>query len=74
ASMTRRRQMLEARAIREALEKNGFNRLAAARELGLHKTTLFRKIKKLGITLPRQDGRTARGQPAAGDSQPADRS
>jgi PAS domain S-box-containing protein len=39
------------------LKKNKWNRLAAAREMGIHKTTLFRKIKKLGIRLPDQDGR-----------------
>ena len=49
--------VLDAQAIRAALERNGFNRLAAARELGIHKTTLFRRMKKLGIPLPAQDGR-----------------
>jgi len=48
----------EAQAIRVALEHCGFNRLAAARELGLHKSTLFRKIKALGLDLPKQDGRS----------------
>ena len=43
---------LEAQAIREALERNGGNRLAAARELGMHKSTLFRKMRLLGIDLP----------------------
>jgi len=51
-------QAVEARAIREAIERNGGNRLAAARELGLHKSTLFRKIHVLGIDLPEQDGRS----------------
>lgn len=35
----------EARVIFTALERNGFNRAAAAKELGIHKSTLFRKIK-----------------------------
>ena len=48
----------EADAIREALKQNNYNRLAAARALGMHKSTLFRKIKKLGIELPEIDGRT----------------
>ncbi len=48
----------EAQAIQTALERHGFNRLAAARELGLHKSTLFRKLKALGIELPDQDGRS----------------
>jgi transcriptional regulator with PAS, ATPase and Fis domain len=52
------RSQLDAQAIRAALERNGFNRLAAAHELGMHKTTLFRKIRQLGIILPEQDGRS----------------
>lgn len=50
--------VLDAQSIRSALEHNNFNRLAAARELGIHKTTLFRKIKKLNIQLPDQNGRS----------------
>ena len=57
---------LEAQAIREALERNGGNRLAAARELGMHKSTLFRKVRLLGIELPERDGRSRRN--AAADS------
>ncbi|MBN1893654.1 sigma 54-interacting transcriptional regulator [bacterium] len=45
---------LDAQAIQRALEANHYNRLAAARELGIHKTTLFRRIKKLGIVMPRR--------------------
>ena len=51
---------LDAESIRTALARNANNRLAAARELGIHKTTLFRKIKKLGIALPPQDGRSTK--------------
>jgi transcriptional regulator with PAS, ATPase and Fis domain len=47
----------EAIAIMEALQRNDFNRLAAARELGIHKSTLFRKLKALGLDLPEVDGR-----------------
>ena len=47
--------------IMEILKKNNWNRLASAAELGIHKTTLFRKIKKLNITLPHQDGRNKNG-------------
>jgi PAS domain S-box-containing protein len=53
---------LDARAIRAALERNAFNRLAAAKELGIHKTTLFRRMKKLDISLPERDGRTRRAR------------
>jgi PAS domain S-box-containing protein len=52
------RRSLEARTIAEAIRRNNFNRQAAARELGIHKSTLFRKIKELGIELPEnKDGR-----------------
>jgi PAS domain S-box-containing protein len=51
---------LEAGFIRDALERNRWSRTDAARELGIHKTTLHRKIRRLGIELPPEDGRTAR--------------
>ncbi|MBT3327860.1 MAG: hypothetical protein HN396_16670 [Gemmatimonadales bacterium] len=44
--------------IEEALARNNYNRLALARELGIHKSTLYRKIKTLDIKLPKLDGRT----------------
>jgi PAS domain S-box-containing protein len=37
--------------ISDALARNNYNRNAAAKDLGIHKSTLFRRIKKLGITL-----------------------
>ncbi|HYK87962.1 MAG TPA: sigma 54-interacting transcriptional regulator, partial [Acidobacteriota bacterium] len=49
---------VEFRAIMEGLKRNRYNRLATARELGIHKSTLFRKLKELGITLPELDGRS----------------
>lgn len=45
---------LEERRIREALERNAWHRGAAAKELGIHKTTLWRKMKRLGITPPQR--------------------
>jgi transcriptional regulator with PAS, ATPase and Fis domain len=54
------RKLLDVQAIRAALERNRLNRLAAAKELGIHKTTLLRRIKKLNISLPKQDGRSFR--------------
>ncbi|MFP3927967.1 MAG: sigma-54 interaction domain-containing protein [Desulfobacteraceae bacterium] len=60
ADMRGAKDMLDAQAIRSALERNRYNRAAAARDLGIHKSTLFRKVKRLGITLPDQDGRTRR--------------
>lgn len=43
---------LEARAIQESLRRNSYKRLATARELGVDKNTLRRKILKYGIRLP----------------------
>ncbi len=42
-------QMAEAESIRKALERNRGNRLRTARELGIDRTTLWRKIKRYGI-------------------------
>jgi PAS domain S-box-containing protein len=50
--------LLDRQAIEAALERAGFNRLAAARALGIHKTTLFRRMKRLGMALPARDGRS----------------
>ncbi len=52
-------QQVEADFIRATLEKNHWNREKTAAELGMHKSTLFRKIKKLNIDLPPLDGRSA---------------
>jgi transcriptional regulator with PAS, ATPase and Fis domain len=51
---------LEAAFIRDVLARNRWNRTDTARDLGIHKTTLHRKIRKLAIDLPPEDGRTAR--------------
>jgi transcriptional regulator with PAS, ATPase and Fis domain len=41
---------LESRFIRAALERNQWNRSRTATELGIHTTTLWRKMKRLGIS------------------------
>ncbi len=51
----------DAESIRQAILLNGGNRLAAARQLGIHKSTLFRRIRELGIELPKLDGRSHPG-------------
>jgi len=43
---------IEAQAIREALERNSFRRMATARELNIDKNTLRRKIVRYGIKTP----------------------
>ncbi len=42
----------ERRAIEEVLERHGWNRIAAARELGISRITLWRKMRKLHIVAP----------------------
>lgn len=50
---------VEAAYLVQALERNSWHRDKTARELGIHRTTLQRKIKKLGLVPPPQDGRSA---------------
>ncbi|HNX34418.1 MAG TPA: sigma 54-interacting transcriptional regulator [Kiritimatiellia bacterium] len=54
------RAALDAQAICTALTRARGNRIDAARELGVHKTTLFRKMRALGIEVPERDGRSCR--------------
>jgi len=46
--------------IEDALRRHQGNRQAAAEQLGIHASTLFRKLKALNIDLPACDGRTRR--------------
>lgn len=46
--------------ILDALQRNNWNRYKTAKELGIHKTTLYRKIRRLGIEFPGFDGRSKR--------------
>jgi len=48
----------EAQFILEILRKNSWHRGKTARELGLHRATLLRRIHKLSLTLPEIDGRS----------------
>ncbi len=52
------RMEAERQTILSALAGNGNSRTAAARELGIHKTTLYRRMRALGIPLPGDDGRS----------------
>ena len=49
------RDQAEAAIIMNALGKHKGNKSKAASELGINKSTLWRKIKKYGITYPRRD-------------------
>jgi transcriptional regulator with PAS, ATPase and Fis domain len=40
-----------------ALAENNWNRKRTAAQLGIHPTTLWRKLRRLNIELPEQDGR-----------------
>jgi transcriptional regulator of acetoin/glycerol metabolism len=46
---------MEAIFLSNVLRRNGWNRMKTARQLGIHKSTLFRKIKALHIQTPMQD-------------------
>jgi transcriptional regulator with PAS, ATPase and Fis domain len=48
---------MEIIAITDALRRNGYHSPAAARDLGIHKTTLYRKIREYNITQPGRDSR-----------------
>jgi len=50
---------IERHLIADALRRHHGHRGAAARELGIHKSTLHRKIKALRIEVPPKDGRSA---------------
>lgn len=47
----------EANLILTTLKRLDFNRKATAEALGIHKSTLFRKIRRLAIEIPERDGR-----------------
>jgi PAS domain S-box-containing protein len=49
-----KRLMDEEIAIREALERHSGNRTSASRELGIDRTTLWRKMRRYGIEYPRK--------------------
>jgi len=53
-------------ALLAVLQKHGRNRTRAAMELGIHRSTLWRRMRKFGLTAqpPEASGREARSEPA----------
>ena len=47
------KRVVEIQALQRALERNNNNRTSTAEELGIDKSTLFRKMKKFGINAPK---------------------
>ncbi len=47
-------KQVEASFLMNALRRHNWNRTETAKALGIHKTTLFRKIKALGLSVPRK--------------------
>lgn len=56
---------IEASFLMNALRRNNWSRIETARQLGMHKTTLFRKMRALGVQAPRATGRAAAEQRGA---------
>jgi len=51
-------EAVEKDLIRETLRKNNWNRKATAAQMGIHPSTLWRKIQRLNLEIPKQDGRS----------------
>ncbi len=49
---------IEKKFIFEALRENNWNKSVTATKLGIHTTTLWRKIKRLKLEIPKTDGRS----------------
>ena len=60
ASMQEAVSLSERQAIQAALAQCGGNRRLAAEKLGLHPTTFYRKLKRLGLRVDLPDGRHKR--------------
>lgn len=51
-------ESIERNFIYDVLIKNKWNRRATAAQLGIHPTTLWRKIRQFNLDIPKKDGRT----------------
>ncbi|WP_456324540.1 sigma-54 interaction domain-containing protein [Desulfonauticus submarinus] len=48
-NLKQNKEQIEKELILKTLKKHNYNKIATAKELGIHKTTLFRKLKKFNI-------------------------
>ena len=62
ASKKGRWEDLERGFLLQVLKDNNWSRQAAAQELGIGRQTLWRRIKRLNIQLPKADGRSSRSK------------
>jgi len=53
---------MEREFVLQVLRENNWNRKAAARELGIGRQTLWRRLKRLNIQLPKKDGRISKSR------------
>ena len=51
-------ETIEKDIILETLKKNNWNRKETATQMGIHPSTLWRKIKRLNLRVPNLDGRS----------------
>jgi transcriptional regulator with PAS, ATPase and Fis domain len=51
-------ETIEKDIILKTLRENNWNRKATAAQMGIHPSTLWRKIKRLNLKTPKQDGRS----------------
>jgi PAS domain S-box-containing protein len=56
-------EAVEKDIIYKTLKKNNWNRKLTAAQMGVHPSTLWRKIKRLNIQIPKQDGRSRENHP-----------
>ena len=62
-------KVMEKHLIGETLRRYRGNRTRAARELGIDPSTLYRKIRVLGLDLPEGDGRSRGGWTRSPDAE-----
>lgn len=55
-TIRRAQHMVERDLIKDALEENDYNKTRAARALGIHRTLLYKKMKKLNLPLKSVEG------------------